>query len=125
MSEFTVEQARAFYDRFGRMQDWQSFYENPATQALVDHAAFGDAHRVIEFGCGAGRFAESLLRDYLPADASYLGIDVSRTMVRLAQERLRPWAARVEVRLSDGSAALYEPDSRADRFVSNYMFSTC
>ncbi len=121
MAEFSVEQARDFYDRFGRKQDWQAFYENPATQALIDHAAFGDAHRVIEFGCGTGRLAQRLLRDYLPADATYLGIDVSRTMVRLAQQRLAPWASRAEVRLSDGRAAIQEPDAGADRFVSTYV----
>lgn len=122
MAEFTVEQARAFYDRFGRKQDWQAFYEDPATQALVDHAAFGGARRVIEFGCGTGRLAERLLRRYLPADATYLGIDVSPTMVGIARERLRPWERRAEVRLSDGSATLQELDACADRFVSTYVF---
>lgn len=121
MAEFTVEQARAFYDRFGRKQDWQSFYEDPAIQALIDHATFGAAHRVIEFGCGTGRFAERLLRSYLPADATYLGTDVSPTMVGLAQQRLQPWSGRAEVRLSDGSGAVLEPDAAADRFVSTYV----
>jgi ubiquinone/menaquinone biosynthesis C-methylase UbiE len=122
MADFTVEQARAFYDRFGRKQDWQSFYEDPATRLLIEHGAFEQAHRVVEFGCGTGRFAERLLRDHLAADSSYLGIDVSRTMVGLARERLRPWANRVEIRLSDGSSALAEPDASADRFLSNYVF---
>lgn len=122
MAEFSIEQARDFYDRFGRKQDWQAFYENPATQALLDHGAFADAHRVIEFGCGTGRFARCLLRDYLPADASYLGVDVSRTMVQLAQRRLAPLAGRAEIRLSDGRTAIQEPDASADRFVSTYVF---
>jgi ubiquinone/menaquinone biosynthesis C-methylase UbiE len=122
MAEFSVEQARDFYDRFGRKQDWQAFYENPAMQALIDHAAFGDSHRVIEFGCGTGRFAQRLLREDLSADATYLGIDVSCTMVRLAQQRLAPWPARAEVRLSDGRAAIQESDTSADRFVSTYVF---
>jgi len=122
MAEFTVEQARAFYDRFGRRQDWQSFYEDPAIRLLIEHGAFEQAHRVIEFGCGTGRLAERLLRHCLPADSSYLGIDLSRTMVGIARERLRPWAERVEIRLSDGSSALPESDASADRFLSTYVF---
>jgi SAM-dependent methyltransferase len=122
MGEFTIEQARAFYDWFGRRQDWQSFYEDPALEMLIKHGAFRDAHRVIEFGCGTGRLAERLLRDYLPGDAIYLGVDLSQTMVRLAKERLHHWCARAEVRLSDGSAVLGQRDGSADRFVSTYVF---
>jgi hypothetical protein len=55
MSEFTIEQARAFYDWFGHRQDWQSFYKNPALDMLIEHGAFRDAHRLIEFACGTGR----------------------------------------------------------------------
>ncbi len=89
---------------------------------LVEHGAFGDTHRVIEFGCGTGRLAERLLRDCLPAEATYLGVDISRTMVGLAKARLQPWSARAEVRLTDGSAALGEHGGSADRFVSTYVF---
>lgn len=121
MAEFSVEQARAFYDWFGRKQDWQWFYEDRATRLLVEHSAFGAAHRVVEFGCGTGRFAEELMREQLPPDATYLGVDVSSTMVALASERLRPWANRIEVRLSDGSSALGEPAASVDRFVSIYV----
>lgn len=122
MPGFSVDQARAFYDRFGRKQDWQRFYEDPAISVLIEHAAFIQAHRVLEFGCGTGRFAERLLRDILPAECSYLGIDVSRTMVDIARPRLQRWSDRAEVRLSDGSARLDEADRTVDRFVSNYVF---
>ena len=122
MPGFSVDQARAFYDRFGRKQDWQRFYEDPAISVLIEHGAFIQAHRVLEFGCGTGRFAEHLLRDILPAECSYLGIDVSRTMVDIARPRLQRWSDRAEVRLSDGSARLDEADRTVDRFVSNYVF---
>jgi ubiquinone/menaquinone biosynthesis C-methylase UbiE len=122
MPGFTVEQARAFYDRFGRKQDWQRFYEDPAIDRLIEHAAFGQARRVLEFGCGTGRFAQRLLRGLLPAQCTYLGIDVSGTMVGIARQRLGEWPGRAEVRLSDGSGKLEQPDSSADRFVSNYVF---
>ena len=122
MRGFSVDQARAFYDRFGRKQDWQRFYEDPAIGLLIEHAAFGQARRVFEFGCGTGRFAEHLLRDVLPAECSYLGIDVSRTMVDIAQLRLGRWSDRAALSLSDGSARLDEVDRTVDRFVSNYVF---
>ncbi len=122
MAEFTVDQARAFYDRFGRKQDWQSFYEDPAINRLIQHGRFGQARRVLEFGCGTGRFAQRLLREVLPVDCTYLGIDVSSTMIGIANDRLRQWRSRAEVRLSDGSGRLEEADRSVDRFVSNYVF---
>jgi tRNA G46 methylase TrmB len=53
------EQARRIYDRIGRAQDWQRFYEDAATAELAAHASFGDARAVFELGCGTGRFAAS------------------------------------------------------------------
>jgi hypothetical protein len=35
MPALTSEQARRVYDRIGRAQDWQRFYEDAATSALV------------------------------------------------------------------------------------------
>jgi len=122
MAEFTVEQARSFYDRFGRKQDWQRFYEDAATDRLIAQAAFGQAHRIFEFGCGTGSFAQHLLREVLPAQCSYLGIDLSSTMISIARQRLSHWPDRAEVRLSDGSGSLEAPDQSVDRFVSNYVF---
>jgi ubiquinone/menaquinone biosynthesis C-methylase UbiE len=122
MSEFSVDQARAFYDRFGRKQDWQRFYEDRAIGLLTAHAGFGKADRVFEFGCGTGRLAEHLLRDLLPAKCRYRGIDVSSTMVEIARQRLASWSDRAEVTLSDGSNRLDEPNRSLDRFVSTYVF---
>ena len=115
------EQARAFYDRFGRKQDWQSFYESAAIEALIRNADFDKAGAVLEFGCGTGRFAEKLLEEHLPAHARYVGVDVSATMVRLAQKRLARFAGRAEVYRTDGSPRLDFADSAFDRFVSNYV----
>ena len=77
---------------------------------------------MFEFGCGTGRFAQRLLRELLPADSNYVGIDVSRTMVEIARQRLHEWKVRAEVRQSDGSARLKEADQSVDRFVSIYVF---
>ena len=34
----TRDEARAFYDRFGSKQDWQSIYEGRALRDLMDRA---------------------------------------------------------------------------------------
>jgi SAM-dependent methyltransferase len=113
--------ARALYDRIGRWQDSQRFYEDLATSDLMAHADLQRAHAVVEFGAGTGRLAERLLRDHLPATTRYLGIDISGTMVDLARRRLAPWARRAEVEQSDGSPRIDPPSGAFDRFVSTYV----
>lgn len=114
-------QARAFYDRFGKKQDWQSLYEDAATAALLRNGVFDKASAVLEFGCGTGRFAERLLEEYLPERARYVGVDISKTMVALAKRRLVRFGARAVVYLTDGSPCLDFGTATFDRFVSNYV----
>ncbi|MGO9515997.1 MAG: class I SAM-dependent methyltransferase [Candidatus Korobacteraceae bacterium] len=116
------EQAKRFYDRLGSAQDWQAFYENPAVNELIAHAAFDSAHSVFEFGCGTGALAARLLQHKLPADARYVGLDISSTMLSLARERLKPWSERARVDQSNGTPRILQPDDRFDRFVSTYVF---
>jgi ubiquinone/menaquinone biosynthesis C-methylase UbiE len=115
------EQVRSFYDQFGTKQDWQRFYEGPAIRDLLAHGAFERAHAVFELGCGTGWFAKDLLSRYLPESATYMGFDLSSTMVTLARNRLAKFGKRAEVRLTDGSLKLPLPDWQFDRFVSNYV----
>ena len=115
------EKAKRFYDRLGSGQDWQRFYENPATSQLIARAGFDSAHSVFEFGCGTGAFAAGLLQHRLPADARYVGLDISGKMVSLALERLKPWSGRARVYQTDGSPRIPEPDSTFDHFVSTYV----
>lgn len=122
MAILSHDQASRAYDRIGLIQDLQWFYEDPATLQLKQHGHFAAAESVYEFGCGTGRFARSLFRDYLGDSASYLGVDISPKMVALAQQRLDPWEDRATVLLSDGSSPVEEPDSSCDRFVSNFVF---
>ena len=49
-TQFTPDDARRFYDRFGSRQDTQGFYENPALDDLVKYADFEHARSVLEFG---------------------------------------------------------------------------
>ena len=115
------EEAQAFYDRFGSKQDWQRFYEDRATTDLIDHASFEDAQSVFEFGCGTGRFAATLLAHHLPPTARYLAVDISSTMVALAQKRLGHFGLRVDVRLTTGDTKLDAASHHFDRFLSTYV----
>jgi len=117
----TPSQARAFYDRFGKKQDTQAFYEDPALDNLVAHADFGHAESAFELGCGTGRFAVRLLGRHLPGSATYLGIDISRTMIGIAEQRLAPYAERARVAQSDGSMSFPLADHSVDRVVSTYV----
>ncbi|MEO6999265.1 MAG: class I SAM-dependent methyltransferase [Terracoccus sp.] len=112
---------RRYYDRIGRGQDTQRFYEDPPTGRLRQCAQFESATSVVELGCGTGRFARTLLRDQLPAAASYRGFELSERMVAIAASRLRPWAGRAEVGRIDGDPPLPLGDARADRFIANYV----
>jgi ubiquinone/menaquinone biosynthesis C-methylase UbiE len=115
------EQARKTYDRIGGFQDRQSFYEDPATDLLVAHGDFASARAVVEIGCGTGRLAARLLREHLPATATYLGLDVSPVMVGLASERLHPFGDRARVQLVDGNGHIPVVNGRADRVVATYV----
>lgn len=117
----THQQATTFYNHLGAKQDWQAFYEAPATRDLIAHAFFETAQAVFEFGCGTGATASQVLAHHLPPQARYLAVDSSATMVRLAQSRLARFAARVVVRQTDGSLLFAEGSGSFDRFVSNYV----
>lgn len=117
----THAQARKFYDRFGKKQDTQAFYEDAALAGLIAHGAFEQAGSVFELGCGTGRFASRLLTDHLPSTATYFGIDISGTMVGIAEQRLAAFATRAGVALSDGPVFFPLPDRSVDRVVATYV----
>jgi ubiquinone/menaquinone biosynthesis C-methylase UbiE len=114
-------EARSFYDRFGKKQDAQGFYEDPAVEELIVHARLAEAESVFEFGCGTGRVAASLLAEHLPASATYLGCDLSQTMVGLARKRLVVYGARARVHKSDGTMHFPLPDHSVNRVISTYV----
>ena len=117
----TRTQAQAYYDRFGKLQDMQAFYEDAALDDLVEHADFKSAQSVFELGCGTGRFALRLLTKCLPAAASYTGIDLSPTMVKIATERLAPYPERTRIIHSNGDIRFPLDDLSVDRVVSTYV----
>lgn len=117
----THRQATTFYNRMGAKQDWQAFYEAHATRELIAHASFKTAQAVFEFGCGTGSFAGLMLAHHLPPQATYLAVDSSTTMVRLARSRLARFGDRITIRQTDGSLRFPEVSGPFDRFVSNYV----
>jgi ubiquinone/menaquinone biosynthesis C-methylase UbiE len=117
----TAEQTRRVYDRIGRIQDLQAVYEHRAITALLKHADFVHAHSVFELGHGTGALAERLLRDHLPIDARYSGIDLSPRMRQLATRRLGAYPDRVELRLGNALPQLPYPEARFDRFIAAYV----
>jgi len=116
------EDARSTYDRIGSIQDTQGFYEDRATDLLLDHGDFQSAAALFEFGCGTGRFALRLFKDWLSPEARYRGVDLSPKMVSLARARLAPYSPRAQVLLTEGGPPVDEPTESYDRFVSNYVF---
>src|SRR5919201_2075128 len=86
--------ARDVYDRIGRLQDSQRFYEDAATRRLAEVVDFATCESALELGCGTGRYGAYLLATRLPPSATYLGLDVSPRMVALARERLARWSDR-------------------------------
>ncbi len=117
----SLDQARSVYDRIGRVQDWQAFYEDATTERLVANAALGADQTIFEFGCGTGRLAAHLLES-LPASVDYLGVDISPVMIDLATSRLATWADRAKAMLVDGSLPLPAEDGFADRVLSTFVF---
>ena len=120
-SVLTSSQARAYYDKFGKKQDLQGFYEDPALDDLVAHAGFQNARKIFEFGCGAGKFAERLLAEYMSPSATYFGCDVSSTMVGIATHRLLDYGKRAKVVWTKGIVHFPLPDQSVDRIVSTYV----
>ena len=117
----TSAQARRFYDRLGRGQDLQAFYEDRAVGELLAHGRLDQARAVFEFGCGTGRLAARLLGQLLPAGASYLGADISDTMTSLSKARLGQFGARAAVIRADGIWPLPLTSGAFDRFLTTYV----
>ena len=120
-SVLSSTEVQAYYDHFGSKQDSQGFYEDPAVDDLINHSDFEEAQRVLELGCGTGKLAARLLAQQLPASATYLGYDLSPTMVGLATHRLKGYGERARVAHSDANLKFPLPDHSVDRVVCCYV----
>ncbi len=117
----TPSAAQAYYDRFGKKQDNQGFYEDPPLEDLIAHSDFATAESVFELGCGTGKLAARLLEKHLPPSASYLGCDLSSVMIGLARDRLEPYAERARVASAEPAVRFPLADHSTDRIVSSYV----
>jgi SAM-dependent methyltransferase len=118
-----AERARRAYDRIGRLQDTQVFYEHAVTRRLAELGRFEQARWAFELGCGTGRFAAQLLRDRLPVTARYRGVEISPKMAALARRQLAQWVPRAEVVLVEPPGRVLPGcDGQFDRFVACYLF---
>lgn len=114
-------QAKRYYERHAKKQDAQAFYEDPPLERLIAYARFGAAEHIFELGCGTGRLAEQLLSRSLSARATYLGYDLSETMVTLARARLVSFETRARVLVTDGSLPWPLAAGSIDRVVISYV----
>jgi SAM-dependent methyltransferase len=87
----------------------------------VSHSRFAGGRAVLEAGCGTGRLAARLLDGALPADARYLGADISSTMTALARARVQPYGARARVIRTDVTRPLPAANGTFDPFVAVYL----
>lgn len=115
------QQAARFYDRLGAGLDTQAFYEAAVLHELIEHFDMKTCRAVVEFGCGTGRLAAELMEVYLSPEATYLGLDVSATMVDLTKRRLNRWNTRVDFRQCDGAPHIEAGDDAFDRFICTYV----
>lgn len=114
--------ARLAYNRIGRLQDTQSFYERGAVDALLALLDLGTARQVVEIGCGTGKLAERLVRGELPSDARHLGTDVSDRMVHLTGQRIAVFGDRARVVRVEPGSPLPPTDRPPDRIIAAYVF---
>ena len=117
----TRNEVKRFYDHFGSRQDSQAFYEDAALHELIAHGDFSHACSIFELGCGTGRLALRLLQKELPESATYLGSDLSDTMLQLSRARLAPFAGRATVLPAGDKLVFALQDKSVDRVLSCYV----
>ena len=118
----TAKEAQAFYDRLGKFQELEKWYEIPAFQVLFSYGVFQEAEYIFELGCGTGEFAKRLFENYISEKAYYYGVDVSSVMVELTKEKLSPWKDRVQVQQVSGEPEYALVSDSIDCFIATYVF---
>ncbi len=78
--------------------------------------------RFSSWAAAPGAWPATLLARELPADARYLGADISGTMTCLSRARLRGFGRRAQVIRADGTMRFPVADGGWDRFLAVYVF---
>jgi demethylmenaquinone methyltransferase/2-methoxy-6-polyprenyl-1,4-benzoquinol methylase len=118
MIEDTISEAQAqrFYDRYGKRLEFSDAFEGRAKALAWSWCESSPGQRVLELGVGTGQF-QALAAERSRGQGVVVGLDISRTMLELAQERA-PAARQVQ-----GSvAALPFADQSFDWVFSSYTF---
>ncbi|MDR0849666.1 MAG: class I SAM-dependent methyltransferase [Propionibacteriaceae bacterium] len=85
----------------------------PLYEAAADLLPLSDADKVLDIGCGNG-FVLSMLAER--SQASFVGVDISETMVKAASRRNSRWIAEGRMAIQVGNAAsLPFPDAAFTR----------
>jgi SAM-dependent methyltransferase len=87
--------------------------------ALLDHAGFAPGERVVEIGCGSGRFARRIAAAVAPG-GTVLGLDISPALAQLArQEAVEAGTGNLEILVADAQTAV-PPGAPFDRLMSRF-----
>ncbi len=87
--------------------------------ALLDHTGFAPGERVVEIGCGSGRFAQRIAAAVAPG-GTVLGLDISPALVQLArQEVAEARTGNLDIMVADAQTAV-PPGAPFDRLVSRF-----
>ena len=117
----TPEQARRVYDRIAEPRTNNASTRTPPRRARRATPTSTTARRR-RAGLRHGPVRGWLLAGDLPADAPYVGVDLSPADGRAGLGPARAVAHCCRVTLVDGGASLPAADGAADRFVANYVF---
>lgn len=84
----TTSQIKSFYNTVGPVLDVMSVVEDkPRQYALDSGAGLKECKSVLEIGCGTGRTADAMLKEY-PTIESYTCLEISKRMADLTKRRL-------------------------------------
>ena len=87
--------------------------------ALLAHAGFAPGERVVEIGCGSGRFARRIAAAVAPG-GTVLGIDISPALAGLAlREAAEAGTANLKILVADAQTVV-PPGAPFDRLVSRF-----
>ncbi len=116
----SISEVKSFYNNHGLKQDRAKF-EEAAFETILPEMQLGSAESLFEFGCGTGRVAVQMLEQHLSNTATYLGVDVSETMVGISMERLARFGDRAQVMQSQGGTTIPTKNSQFDRVFSTFV----
>lgn len=115
---------RRFYSHLASEFDASRAHPWPGWTQLLDHApAFETAPRVLDVGCGNGRFG-AWLAEHLGLPLDYLGLDGEPALLRSAEQRLGALAGDLRLVHFDLAADASDaaPESELDALLDHRRF---